>query len=788
VQPDESACGGAGVVKKKKNPLRRRVLREIQGEMGKYIVVFLMLALTISVVSGYLVAVSSMIHSYNESFETYNIEDGHFVTAKQLNRAQRKSIQELGITIYDLNYVEQPLRDNHTMRIYADRTEVNTVCLMQGKLPDETGEIAIDRMYADNNKLLVGDSITSSDGSQTWTITGLVALSDYSALFQNNGDSMFDAVQFGVAVVTQEEFDGLNQDHMNYCYAWKYDQPVSDEKEQKERGEDLLKELVGEVNLESFLPRYQNQAISYSGEDLGGDKALVIALLYIIIAIMAFVFGITINNTITKEANVIGTLRASGYTKGELVRHYMAPPILVTLISALVGNVIGYTVMKDKCAGIYYSSYSLTTYTTLWNAEAFVLTTIVPILLMVVITFGVLWSKLSLAPLKFLRRDLSRSRNHRALHLPKQIPFFTRFRLRVMGQNAGSYVVMAVGILFANLLLLFGLVFPPVLAHYQETIQNNMLADYQYMLQVPLELTREDHKLENLVAALQFQSAVETENEDAEAFSAYSLRTTSEKFAEEDVILYGVEENSSYISIDPDKVYVSEAYADKYNLSEGDTITLKEEYEDDVYTFTVDAIYPYEGGVCVFMGQDALNSTFDLGDGYFCGYFSSSEITDIDERYISSVVDLDALTKVTRQLTTSTGGMMGLVDGFAVIIFVVLIYLLSKLVIEKNAQSISMAKILGYSNGEIARLYIFSTTIVVAVLLVLSLPVESFIMDYLFRMVMTQMMSGWLPLWIDPVIYWKMLGLGFGSYVVVAALELRKIKRVPMDEALKNVE
>ena len=46
-------------------------------------------------------------------------------------------------------------------------------------------------------------------------------------------------------------------------------------------------------------------------------------LLYIIIVIMAFVFGITTSNTIAKEAGVIGTLRASGYTRGELVRHYM---------------------------------------------------------------------------------------------------------------------------------------------------------------------------------------------------------------------------------------------------------------------------------------------------------------------------------------------------------------------------------------------------------------------------------------------------------------------------------
>ena len=46
------------------------------------------------------------------------------------------------------------------------------------------------------------------------------------------------------------------------------------------------------------------------------------------------------------------------------------------------------------------------------------------------------------------------------------------------------------------------------------------------------------------------------------------------------------------------------------------------------------------------MPQEELNRTFDLGDDYyFSGYFSNSEITDIDSSYIGSVIDLDALTR-----------------------------------------------------------------------------------------------------------------------------------------------
>lgn len=670
---------------------------------------------------------------------------------------------------------------------------------MKGDFPSGENEIAIDRMYADNNHLSVGDTLKSD--SHEWTITGLVALPDYSCLFQNNNDSMFDSVKFGVAVVTPEAFSKFESSSIKYVYSWKYAKEPANDKEEKKVSDDLMKAINKEVSLQDYVPRYLNQAINFTGDDMGSDRAMIIVFLYIIIVIMAFVFGITSSNTIMKESHVIGTLLASGYTRAELIRHYMSMPIIVTLIGAVIGNILGYTVLKDVCAGMYYGSYSLPTYTTIWNAEAFLLTTVIPIILMILVNFTILYRKLSLSPLKFLRRDLKKRRQKHALYLSPKLAFFSRFRMRVIFQNISNYVLLFVGILFANLLLMFGLLFPAVLDHYQEVLSDNLLCNYQYILQIPLEAMNEENKLSSLLSMMYFQSAVGTDNEDAEKFSAYSLNTYDTGYKEEEILLYGLTDDSRYISIDfadaadaadsddlYNGVYISSAYADKYNLKKGDTIKLKEIYEDDTYQFTVDGIYNYEGGLTIFMPQKQLNDTFDLGSDYFSGYLSKTEITDIDQKYISSVIDLDSLSKISRQLTVSMGSMMSLVDGFAILMFVILIYLLSKIIIDKNAQAISMTKILGYTNWEISRLYILSTSIVVVLFLLISLPIESIIMTGLFRAIMITSITGWIPLYMDPVIYVKMFVLGFGTYLIVALLEYRKIKKVPMDEALKNIE
>ena len=84
--------------KKMKNPLRKRLPRELKTEFGKYLVIFLLLVATIGLVSGFLVADGSMIIAYNEGFEKYNVENGNFLLEKRANKAQIKAIEAAGVT------------------------------------------------------------------------------------------------------------------------------------------------------------------------------------------------------------------------------------------------------------------------------------------------------------------------------------------------------------------------------------------------------------------------------------------------------------------------------------------------------------------------------------------------------------------------------------------------------------------------------------------------------------------------------------------------------------------
>lgn len=73
-------------------------------------------------------------------------------------------------------------------------------------------------------------------------------------------DMMFDAVKFGVAIVTDEAFDNLEETHLKYRYSWTYDDPPQGEKAEKERSDDFLEILADYTSVTGYIPRYANQA------------------------------------------------------------------------------------------------------------------------------------------------------------------------------------------------------------------------------------------------------------------------------------------------------------------------------------------------------------------------------------------------------------------------------------------------------------------------------------------------------------------------------------------------
>lgn len=227
-------------MKKIKNPLIRRIPKELIGDWKKYLVVFLFLVLTIGFVSGMYVANESMITSANEGVTKYKQEDGHFELKKQadatllsaIETGEKADFKATKTTLYE-NFFRNEEEDYNndgkkdgTIRVFAKTKDINLACMLQGSFPQKADEIAIDRMHADNVGIKVGDTVTVS--GETYKVVGLLAYANYSTLHEKTTDLMFDALKFDVAMVTQDGFDRLHKS-IHYTYAWKYETEPADE-------------------------------------------------------------------------------------------------------------------------------------------------------------------------------------------------------------------------------------------------------------------------------------------------------------------------------------------------------------------------------------------------------------------------------------------------------------------------------------------------------------------------------------------------------------------------------
>lgn len=936
-----------------RNPLRKRYLRELKKDFGKYLAISLFMIMLIGLVSGYLVAADSIEKTFYEGWDKYSIEDGHITFSETPTGEMLSQIEEeADLTFYDLSYIDEDI-DNKgtTLRIFKVRTDVDGSCLVDGEIPDADNEIAVDRVFAENNDIQVGDTITLN-GKQI-QVTGFVALVDYNCLFENNTDMMMNAKIFGVAEMTEGGYEALNSSHIYSNYAWKYNVPTLDDKDENDRSEKLLDVLedvikrydealiqdeidilyeeandlgvkledefekaskkiekktttatenvakrliasisdlekitlylsgaddkaylafalakqdadmeelvaeelgttiealkafeeaakgleddldgmgvdseapqisldddneyesdmdfsldgvrevadkldatglydVGKINelldeledlsnyefdenklltVKSYIPKYQNKAVTFCMDDMKSDKPSFIIFDYIVIVILAFVFAVNISSSIQNEAGVIGTLRASGYTRGELVRHYLFMPTVVTLAAAIIGNILGYTVFVEYMKGIFYNSFSLANYESIFNLEAFVITTVIPLLLMVLINLYMLSSKLRLSPIRFLRRDLGKIKKRRAVLLNKKLPFLSRFRLRILFQNMSAYITLTIGIAFGGIIAVFGFMFGPLLTDYADLIVSEKICNYQYVL----------------------MDQVETSTKGAEKYSIDSLEISIEGYLKDEVSIYGISEDSAYITKDiPEgQVLVSEGILDKYELSKGDTLVLEDPYSDKTYDFIIADSYPYSASLAVFMNRDEFNETFDEKDDYFTGYLSNIEIKDIDSKDIASVITESDLTKVSDQMVDSVGSFMSLFKYFGAIMLTLLMYLMTKQVIEKNAQSIAMTKILGFRNKEIAGLYLIMTGIVVAIAIGITIPVTDLVLRMLFKTILYTQMSGYMPYIISNSCYVYTAIICVCCFALVSALMFLKIGKIRKSEALKNVE
>ncbi len=785
------------------SPLVHRIPRQFRNNLTKHLGIFLLIAFAIAFVSGFLTGAASIDRLIEELPEKYDLEHGRVTVSSPLDDRQIEVAESgelspsdretLGLSdegggsgdyqrlsLYNLFSRDLPitvpddaLSSGETiLRLYPSRDTIDKAALHDGSLPATDREIALDTTFSRVHGIEVGDTVQVE--GRSLTVCGLITLPDYTTLFKKNTDVLMDDLTFCVGVATPRGYEAFSGHPETYTYGFLFDDPDLDLSDRTDAERDLVRALsLAGAHITDLVDVDDNKGVTFAPEDTKGDSTMYRVFFYVIIVIMAFVFVVVTGANIEEESPVIGTLLASGFSKGEILRHYLVLPVISAVLAAVVGNLAQFYFV-DWTRRAYYDSYSLPPFVLSHDWGVFVQTTIVPVVLLVAITWFGLTRKLKYSPLAFLRSETSRTRAHREVRLPDRLPFATRLRMRVLLANVGSVVTIFAGIFLAGVLLLMGIGVLPLVDNVAGKMASSLPADHIYTLKSSRELPSQDADAAQQAEKLEMAGLYVPKKWDGGSMKA---------------TVYGIQEGSAYwtgLDVSDGAVLIGEGLAKKCALGAEDELALSNPYEDKEYSTEITGVVGDATDMNVYMSRATLNLLLGNDEDHFNGWVSDEELHFDAEDVLTDLTPSD-MTKVADQMHASMGGVMTLILISALVIFVVVIFLVSKTVMERSSRAVSQLKVFGYFDGELSRIFVRAITVCVVLALTVSIPLLQYSLGFVMDLG-TLSYDVTFVISLPWTVYAQYFALGLACYTAVALYNRVYLTRLTLALALKSQE
>lgn len=153
----------------KKNILRKDFIIEIKKTMGRFVSIFFIVALGVAFYSGIRASEPSMRITADQYFDDSELMDLKVMGTMGLTKADIKAIGKVsGIEAVEGGYSKDvlcPVGDNEkVVHMLSMQKNFNQVSVVEGRLPEKTGECLVDEDFLSYTDLKVGDTVTFHSG------------------------------------------------------------------------------------------------------------------------------------------------------------------------------------------------------------------------------------------------------------------------------------------------------------------------------------------------------------------------------------------------------------------------------------------------------------------------------------------------------------------------------------------------------------------------------------------------------------------------------------------------
>lgn len=530
--------------------------------------------------------------------------------------------------------------------------------------------------------------------------------------------------------------------------------------------EDIIDTVFqGDVtNLLMFLTASDNVRIKAAAGDQELYRSVGMLAGVIVLILISYVLSVFVVHSIDRESAMIGALYALGVKKRTLLLHYTLLPTILAFISGVTGTLLGYSaigvpIQMQDC----YAYYSLPDLKVVVMPYLFVYGIIIPPLVSIVVNGFVIRKRLSKPVLSLLKKEQKAAKGKNVKL--QNTDFMHLFRIRQMIRESRTGFTVVFGMFVSLLLTMMALEIYVYCRNVNIEYVQDTKYDYMYTYKYP------------------------SENPPEGGYKAYAKTMKKEIYGYKfDITVLGITEDNPFFDValedSSDKVTISSSIAYKYGLSTGDTFTLEDEENNRLYGFEIVDVTQYAPSFTVFMPYEKALDLFDEPEDYYNVIFSDHAL-DIESGRLYATTTREDIKKAAGIFSDMMQSMILLLGGVSVLIFVVVLYLMMKVMIDRSTFHIALIKIFGYRDKEVKKMYLDGNLYIIIIGALLSIPLAKWIMDISYEPMFVPNIScgvnksfSW---WMYVAIFVSIVGL----YFIINHLLVGRIYKMVPAEVLK---
>ncbi|WP_105616724.1 ABC transporter permease [Vallitalea okinawensis] len=784
--------------------LRKKMIRDMMENKLAYLscILIISIGLMTSVAMGMIS--QDLIYAKDTFYEDYAFADA-FATVTAMPKTDLKAIEGIegidmveGRLVYDIRVYMPDDNESITLRMVSydtsDGNLLNQPYLLEGSpIESSKKQIWLGVKFYEAHELSLGDTLPCIIGGNkvNFEVMGTVQTPEFVFPVQSETILMQEAKNFDIAFVPYDMMEKLlNKPGMVNDIAFTI-KPGYD----FDSLEDQIKNKLYPYGLIKLFDKEDQPSNLLLEEELNGLVEVSSSMPIIFLTISTVILYIMLRRLVEQQRGYIGVLKAFGYTKKEVMGHYITYALVIGIVGGLTGSALGIALAYPMMM-LYEFFFNLPGLEVHFSLYHFIYSMVLALIFSLVAGYSGSRKILKLNPAEAMHRPAPKFHNktvvERITVVWEALNVQGKMAVRNIFRNKGRSAFTLIGIIFS---------FSIMATMFSFVDMMDLMFINQYT-----KIEKYDMKLELAIPANVNDILSELEHTDGVQLAEPLVMipsTLENRGMDEDYVIYGIPSDSQLYSVVDSKektvqipstgLMIPERVAEDFGLDLGDDIYVESPFLDEGKMLVVKAIVPQYLGANLYMDSEYLYDLLRTPE------FASSIMLKVEDGYediikdkfydATNVLYVQEKEEILENFEEMVGPFLPMIyvyGGIAVLIAFAIIYTASIISLSERKREFASMRVLGMHPREVMNVLSTEQWILGVVGAVLGIPVTYWMLDAMSSVYQNDIFT--LPTVLKP----KVFMLAFIGILVAIFLVQRyvfkKIKALDIVEVLKERE